>query len=110
VLKPLKVVLENYPEGQVEQMDVVNNPEDPSAGTRQVPVLTRAVHRARRLPLDPPKKFFRLAPGREVRLRNAYLITVPRGDHRSGNRRGRRAALHVRCRPRAVATPRTAAR
>ena len=75
VLKPLKVVLDNYPEGQVEQMDVVNNPEDPSAGTRQVPFSRELYIEHDDFRLDPPKKFFRLAPGREVRLRNAYLIT-----------------------------------
>jgi len=75
VLKPLKVVLENYPEGQVEQMEVVNNPEDPSAGTRQVPFSRELYIEHEDFRLDPPKKFFRLAPGREVRLRNAYLIT-----------------------------------
>jgi glutaminyl-tRNA synthetase len=75
VLKPLKVVLENYPEGQVEQMDVVNNPENPSAGTRQVPFSRELYIEHDDFRLDPPKKFFRLAPGREVRLRNAYLIT-----------------------------------
>ena len=72
VLKPLKVVLENYPEGQVEQMEVVNNPEDPSAGTRQVPFSRELYIEHDDFRLDPPKKFFRLAPGREVRLRNAY--------------------------------------
>jgi glutaminyl-tRNA synthetase len=75
VLKPLKVVLENYPEGQIEQMEVVNNPEDPSAGTRQVPFSRELYIEHDDFRLDPPKKFFRLAPGREVRLRNAYLIT-----------------------------------
>jgi glutaminyl-tRNA synthetase len=75
VLKPLKVVLENYPEGQVEEMDVVNNPEDASAGTRKV-AFSRVLYIEQDDFLeDPPKKFFRLAPGREVRLRNAYLIT-----------------------------------
>jgi glutaminyl-tRNA synthetase len=75
VLKPLKVVLENYPEGQVEQMEVVNNPEDPSAGTRQVPFSRELYIEHDDFRVDPPKKFFRLAPGREARLRNAYLIT-----------------------------------
>jgi glutaminyl-tRNA synthetase len=75
VLKPLKVVLENYPDGQAEQMEVVNNPEDPSAGTRQVPFSRELYIEQDDFRLDPPKKFFRLAPGREVRLRNAYLIT-----------------------------------
>jgi glutaminyl-tRNA synthetase len=75
VLNPLRVVLENYPEGQAEDMDVINNPEDPSAGTRKVP-FSRVLYIERDdFREDPPKKFFRLAPGREVRLRNAYLIT-----------------------------------
>jgi glutaminyl-tRNA synthetase len=75
VLRPLRVVLTNYAEGETEQMDVVNNPEDPSAGTRKVP-FSRVLYIERDDFLeDPPKKFFRLAPGREVRLRNAYLIT-----------------------------------
>jgi glutaminyl-tRNA synthetase len=75
VLRPLKVVLENYPEDRVEQMDVVNNPEDPAAGTRQVSFSRVLYIEQDDFMLDPPKKFFRLAPGREVRLRNAYLIT-----------------------------------
>jgi glutaminyl-tRNA synthetase len=75
VLDPLRVVIENYPEGQVEEMDVVNNPEDPSAGTRKVPFSRVVCIEQDDFREDPPKKFFRLAPGREVRLRNAYLIT-----------------------------------
>jgi glutaminyl-tRNA synthetase len=75
VLRPLKVVLDNYPENQVEQMDVVNNPEDASAGTRKVPFSKVLYIEQDDFLEDPPKKFFRLAPGREVRLRNAYLIT-----------------------------------
>jgi glutaminyl-tRNA synthetase len=75
VLSPLRVVIENYPEDQVEHMDVVNNPEDASAGTRRVP-FSRVLYIERDdFREDPPKKFFRLAPGREVRLRNAYLVT-----------------------------------
>jgi len=75
VLNPLKVVVENYPDDQTEEMDVVNNPENPSAGTRKVP-FSKVLYIERDDFLeDPPKKFFRLAPGREVRLRNAYLIT-----------------------------------
>ncbi len=75
VLRPLKVVLTNYPDGQVETMDVGNNPEDPAAGTRAVAFAgTLYIERDDFLE-DPPKQFFRLAPGREVRLRNAYLIT-----------------------------------
>jgi glutaminyl-tRNA synthetase len=75
VLKPLKVVLQNYPEELVEEMDVVNNPENPAAGTRRVPFSKVLYIEQDDFRLDPPKKFFRLAPGREVRLRNAYLIT-----------------------------------
>ena len=75
VLRPLEVVIENYPEGQVEHMDVVNKPDDPSAGTRKVPFSRVLFIEQDDFREDPPKKFFRLAPGREVRLRNAYLIT-----------------------------------
>ncbi len=75
VLRPLRVVIENYPDGQVEEMDVVNNPEDPSAGTRRVPFSRELYIEHDDFREDPPKKFFRLAPGREVRLRNAYLVT-----------------------------------
>jgi len=75
VLRPLRVVIDNYPEGQTEQIDVVNNPEDPDAGTRKVP-FSRVLYLERDdFREDPPKKFFRLAPGREVRLRCAYFIT-----------------------------------
>ena len=75
VLRPLKVVLTNYPEGQVEDVDVINNPEDDSAGTRRVP-FSRVLYIEREdFMEDPPKKFFRLSPGREVRLRCAYFIT-----------------------------------
>jgi glutaminyl-tRNA synthetase len=75
VLRPLKLVLTNYPEDQAEYMDVINNPEDPSAGTRKV-AFSREIYIERDdFMEDPPKKFFRLAPGREVRLRNAYLVT-----------------------------------
>ncbi len=74
VLKPLKIVLENYPEGAVEELEAVNNPEDPSAGARKVP-FSRTLYIEREDFLeDPPKQFFRLAPGREVRLRYAYII------------------------------------
>jgi glutaminyl-tRNA synthetase len=75
VLRPLKVVLTNYPEGQVEEFPAVNNPEDPSAGTRPVP-FSRVLYVERDDFMEsPPKKFYRLSPGREVRLRYAYLIT-----------------------------------
>jgi len=75
VLRPLKVVIENYPEGQVEDMSVVNNPEDPSAGSRTVPFTRELWIERDDFMEDPPAKFFRLAPGREVRLRGAYLVT-----------------------------------
>jgi glutaminyl-tRNA synthetase len=75
VLDPLRVVIENYPEGQVEELEAINNPEDPAAGARKVP-FSRVLYIERDDFLeDPPKKFFRLAPGREVRLRYAYFIT-----------------------------------
>jgi glutaminyl-tRNA synthetase len=75
VLNPLRVVIDNYPDGQIEQLDAVNNPEDPGAGTRKVP-FSRVLYIERDdFREKPPSKFFRLAPGREVRLRYAYLIT-----------------------------------
>jgi glutaminyl-tRNA synthetase len=75
VLDPLKVVIENYPEGQVEEMDAVNNPEDSSAGTRKVPFTRELWIEREDFMEEPPAKFFRLAPGREVRLRSAYFVT-----------------------------------
>jgi len=75
VLRPLKVVIENYPEGQVEELDAVNNPEDAAAGSRKVPFSRELYIEQDDFREDPPKKFFRLAPGREVRLRYAYFIT-----------------------------------
>jgi glutaminyl-tRNA synthetase len=75
VLRPLKVVLENYPEGQVEEMEAVNNPEDFAAGTRIMPFSRTLYIERDDFMEDPPKKFFRLAPGREVRLRYGYFIT-----------------------------------
>ena len=75
VLKPLKVVIENYPEGQVEHLDAVNNPEDPGAGVRQLPFSRELYIERDDFMEDPPRKFFRLAPGREVRLRYGYFIT-----------------------------------
>jgi glutaminyl-tRNA synthetase len=74
VLRPLRVVLTNYPEGQVEEVDVINNPEDSGAGTRKVP-FSRVLYIERDDFMEsPPKKFFRLSPGKEVRLRCAYFI------------------------------------
>jgi glutaminyl-tRNA synthetase len=83
VLQPLKVVIENFPEGETEELEAVNNPEDPSAGTRLVPFGRELYIERDDFMEDPPKKFFRLAPGREVRLRYAYFVTcreVIKGD------------------------------
>ncbi len=74
VLRPLKVVIDNYPEGQVEELDVVNNPEDPNAGVRKVPFSRVLYIEQDDFREDPPKKFFRLSPGIEVRLRGGYFI------------------------------------
>jgi len=76
VLRPLKVVIENYPEGQTEEVDVGNNPEDPSAGTRKVPFSRELYIEQDDFREDPPRQYYRLSPGREVRLRNAYYITA----------------------------------
>jgi len=75
VLDPVKVVIDNYPDGQAEEMEVVNNPEDPAAGTRLVPFGRELWIEREDFQEDPPPKFFRLSPGREVRLRSAYFIT-----------------------------------
>lgn len=75
VLRPLKVVIDNYPEDQVEELDAINNPEDPSAGTRKVPFSRELWIEQADFREDPPKKYHRLAPGREVRLRYGYFIT-----------------------------------
>jgi glutaminyl-tRNA synthetase len=74
VLRPLRVVLENYPEGHVEMLDAENNPEDPSMGTRKIPFSRELYIEQDDFREDPPRKFFRLAPGREVRLKHAYYI------------------------------------
>jgi glutaminyl-tRNA synthetase len=75
VLNPLKVVIENYSEGKIEYLDAINNPEDAAAGTRQIPFSREIYIERDDFMEDAPKKFFRLAPGREVRLRYAYFIT-----------------------------------
>lgn len=75
VLNPLKIVITNYPEGQPDLLDAVNNPEDENAGTRKVPFAKEIYIERDDFMEDPPRKFFRLAPGREVRLRYAYFIT-----------------------------------
>jgi glutaminyl-tRNA synthetase len=74
VLRPLRVVIDNYPEGQTEELEAVNNPEDPSAGTRRVPFGRVLYVDQDDFREDPPKDFYRLAPGREVRLRYAYFV------------------------------------
>ena len=95
VLDPLKVVITNWPEGQVETLEVVNNPEDAAAGTRAVEFSGELWIERDDFMEEPPPKFFRLAPGREVRLRNAYFVTCQEVvKDEAGARRG--AALHVR--------------
>lgn len=74
VLRPLKVIIDNYPEGKTEEFDAVNNPEDPSCGTRKVPFSRELYIEQDDFREDPPKQFFRLGPGREVRLRYAYFL------------------------------------
>jgi glutaminyl-tRNA synthetase len=78
VLRPLKVVIENYPEGQVEELDAVNNPEDPSAGSRRLPFSRELYIERSDFEETPPKGFFRLSPGKEVRLRWAFFIKCER--------------------------------
>lgn len=75
VLDPLKVVIENYPEGRVEMLDAENNPEDPNAGTRAIPFSREIYIERDDFMENPPKKFFRLSPGSEVRLKHAYFVT-----------------------------------
>jgi glutaminyl-tRNA synthetase len=75
VLRPLKVVIDNYPENQIEEMEAVNNPEDPGAGTRKVPFSKVLYIEQDDFRENPPKQYFRLSPGREVRLRYGYLVT-----------------------------------
>jgi len=78
VVRPLRLVIENYPEGRVEQLEAVNNPEDPSAGTRRIPFSRVLYIEQDDFMETPPKKFFRLSPGSEVRLRYAYIIKCER--------------------------------
>jgi glutaminyl-tRNA synthetase len=78
VLRPLKVVITNYPGDASEQIEIANNPEDPSAGTRSVPFSSELWIEADDFMEEPPKKFFRLAPGREVRLRGGYFLKCER--------------------------------
>ena len=74
VIRPLKVIIDNYPEGKVEEMEAINNPEDPAAGTRKIPFSRELFIEQDDFMEQPPKKFYRLAPGREIRLRYAYFI------------------------------------
>src|SRR5437588_12887400 len=74
VLNPLKVIIDNYPEGQVEELEAINNPEDPAAGSRKVPFARVLYIERDDFREDPPKDFFRLGPSREVRLRWAYFV------------------------------------
>jgi len=76
VVEPLKLTITNWPEGEVEWMDVVNNPENPDAGTRSVPFSGELWIEQDDFRADPPPKYFRLTPGREVRLRNAFFVTA----------------------------------
>ena len=78
VLYPVKVIIDNYPEGQVEMLDADNNPEDVNAGTREIPFSREIYIEREDFMEDPPRKFYRLAPGREVRLKHAYYITCDR--------------------------------
>ncbi len=95
VLDPVKVTLIDYPEGQVDELEAVNNPEDPAAGTRLVPFSRELWIDREDFLEDPPKKFFRLAPGREVRLRWAYIIRCEEVV-KDAERQDRRAPLHAR--------------
>ena len=91
VLRPLKVVIENYPEDQVEELEAINNPEDESMGTRKIPFSRVLYIEEEDFREDPPKKWFRLAPGREVRLKHAYYIT---GERAVKDAHGRGVELH----------------
>ena len=93
VLRPLRLVIDNYPDGQIEELDAVNNPEDPSMGSRTVPFSRVLYIEQEDFREDPPKNFFRLAPGREVRLKDAYYITCVGAvrDERTGE------IVEIRC-------------
>jgi glutaminyl-tRNA synthetase len=91
VLNPLRVIIDNYPEGESESFQIASNPDDPSAGTRTVPFGRELFIERDDFREDPPKKFFRLAPGREVRLRGAYFVTCVRVEKDAS---GEISALH----------------
>jgi len=92
VLRPVKLVLDNYPEGQVESMEIPNNPEDPAAGTRKVLFSRELFVEREDFREDPPKKYHRMSPGREVRLRAAYLVTA---THALKNDAGEIVEIHA---------------
>src|SRR4030088_386515 len=96
VLRPLKVVIDNYPENQVEEMDAVNNPEDPSAGSRKVPFSRVLYIEQDDFREDPPKQYYRLSPGREVRLRYGYFVTCKSVVK---NEKGEVVEVHCTCDP-----------
>ena len=108
VLDPVRLVIENYPEGQVDELDAVNNPEEPSAGTRKVPFSkTLLIERADFMEI-PEKKYFRLTPGQEVRLRWGYFVTCTGCKKDAAGNVSKSPAPTIP--PPAAATPRTAAR
>jgi glutaminyl-tRNA synthetase len=92
VLHPLRLVIDNYPEGQEEELDAVNNPEDPSMGTRKIPFSRVLYIEKEDFREDPPKKWFRLAPGQEIRLKHAYYVTCT--DVIKAERTGEVVELH----------------
>ncbi|UCG29058.1 MAG: glutamine--tRNA ligase/YqeY domain fusion protein, partial [Bacteroidales bacterium] len=92
VLNPLKVVITNYPEGQVEELETINNPEDETMGTRKLPFSKELFIEQDDFMEDPPKKFFRLGPGREVRLKSAYIIKCE--DYVKDDKTGKILELH----------------
>ena len=96
VLRPLKVVIDNYPEGQVEELDSVNNPEDPTAGSRKVPFSSVVYIEQDDFREDPPKGFFRLSPGREGTSQRRLLHNLRGRGEGCGHRRGGGVALHLR--------------
>ena len=108
VLPPLKVTITNYPEGQVEELEAVNNPENPEAGTRPIPFSRELYIEGEDFMEDPPKKFFRLAPGREVRLRYAYYLKCEEVV-KDSQARSWKSAAPTTPKP-GAAMPRTAAR
>jgi glutaminyl-tRNA synthetase len=100
VMRPLKLIIDNYPENRVEELQAVNNPEDPSAGTRNVPFSRELLIEQEDFLENPPKKFFRLAPGRTVRLRYSYLVTCASVVK---NERGEISEIHCQYDPTSLA-------